>query len=205
MTAITVPDLTTEVVGGTGVFDKLMTSAKAHLKEEYTNGRITGSSYAEVYLGSMNAVMQQSTAFLLGMAQAEAQANLTAAQKLLTDQQVLNAIADNDLKLKQAEKIDTEIALLKQKTKSEKAQILDKVDCNLVAGVIGKQKALYHAQTEGFSRDAEQKLMKAMVDTWAVRRTTDDGTTVSANGLSDANIKAVIDAARNGIGLPNSA
>ena len=48
--------------------------------------------------------------------------------------------------------------------------------------MVGKQKLLYGAQTQGFSRDAEQKAAKLMVDTWSVRRTTDEAE--EANGVN---------------------
>jgi hypothetical protein len=51
--------------------------------------------------------------------------------------------------------------------------------------VIGKQKALYGAQTNGYARDAEQKATSILVDTWKVRRTTDEGTV--ADGVNQLN------------------
>ena len=58
-------DLTTKVVNGTGIFDELMTAAHAHLDQEWGKQRITGTQYAEVYLGQMTAVLQQSVVFLV--------------------------------------------------------------------------------------------------------------------------------------------
>jgi hypothetical protein len=49
--------------------------------------------------------------------------------------------------------------------------------------VVGKQRLVYAAQTSGFTRDAEQKAAKVMVDSWNVRRTTDEAT--SANGTNN--------------------
>ena len=61
MTAITIANLTQATVDGTGVFDVLMRANKAHLEAEFAKGRIKGSEYATVYLGSLQAVLQ--TAF----------------------------------------------------------------------------------------------------------------------------------------------
>lgn len=180
-------DLTTGVVNGTGVFDLMMKATKAHLEQEYKANRIKNTEYTQVYLGAMQAAMNASVQFLLGRDTSSKQAALLAEQALAA--------------VKQQAKMDAEIALLQQKKFTEEAQILDTVNSNPVAGIIGKQKGLYTAQTDGFSRDAEQKVLKMMLDTWNVRRTTDTGTDVAANGLSDANIKAVVDAARAGIGL----
>lgn len=191
MAEIFITDLTTGVAsGGTGSFDKLMESVEAHLEREFNAGRITGGDYSTVYLGSLQAVLQQAIAFELGRQQADKQAALLVEQASATNAQIA--------------KFAAETALLEQKKLTEEAQINDTVSGQSVAGVLGKQKALYTAQTDGFQRDAEQKLLREFLNTWSVRRTTDEGTTVSGNGLSDVNIKQVVDAARAGIGLPAS-
>jgi hypothetical protein len=63
--------LTTKSVTGTGAFDVLMQAAKAHLTEEYDNGRITGKEYSTVYLGALTAVLQTATQFLLNEQQVQ--------------------------------------------------------------------------------------------------------------------------------------
>lgn len=99
-----------------------------------------------------------------------------------------------------ASKTDAEVLLLTQKKETELAQVSDVVATGTVAGVIGKQKGLFQKQTDGFDRDAEQKLAKIMVDTWSVRQTT-DGATVDANGLADAQIATVLAKAKTGINI----
>jgi hypothetical protein len=117
----------------------------------------------------------------------------------LTVQQKVNAITENtvliaqecklraefDLIMSNVLKSGQETSLLTQKVATEKAQITALgVDAD---SVVGRQKALYVAQTDGFKRDAEQKAAKLMVDTWNVRRTTDEGTVAdSTNSLNDA-------------------
>lgn len=93
--------------------------------------------------------------------------------------------AEYDLIMEQKLKTVSESALLAQKKVTEQAQTSGTgVDTD---SVIGKQKLLYSAQTDGFKRDAEQKAAKLMVDTWNVRRTTDEGTIAdSTNMLNDA-------------------
>ena len=67
--------------------------------------------------------------------------------------------------------------------------------------MVGKQKALYTAQTTGFTRDAEQKAAKLMVDSWNVRRTTDDGTVADGvNNLNDAAVGRAVIKLLNGVG-----
>jgi len=83
MADIQFTDVTTGVVDGTGVFDQLMRSVKAHINEEYDNGRIKGQDYATVYLGALQSAMNQAITFVL----------------------------EKDNKSKQSELIDTQIAL----------------------------------------------------------------------------------------------
>ena len=169
-------DLTTKVVNGTGIFDELMTAAHAHLDQEWGKQRITGTQYAEVYLGQMTAVLQQSVAFLV-------QRDAIYLNNLLTQAQIDKANKELALLDKQIELIEAQIAsqeanntLIAQKVKTEKAQIQDIVDGEVVVGVTGAQTALYKQQKEGFIRDAEQKALKIISDTWITRKTVDDGT-----------------------------
>ena len=108
----------------------------------------------------------------------------------------------------QIRKSDEEAGLIRQKELTEQAQILDMVTNSThsydVSGVLGKQKALYQKQTDGFDRDAEQKLSKILVDTWNVRRTTDDQTTAGGTGLEDLQINNVLNIAKDGINAPRN-
>ena len=362
MALITIDDLTTGTVNGTGVFDQLMQTVKAQLQEEYQANRIRGTDYASVYTNAIAAVLQQSMAFLMGQQQADKQAELLAAQiaqteqqtlllaaqTALTQQQAANALTENATLLKQQAKLDaeiivttnqgqliaqqktnavlegnilgsqklkvdgeialqaaqtgkviadtalteqetanaltnnafmlvqqaklqqdillatqqtnlvqqqtanalsekdnivatkakiiaetglttanttltntnnsvqlkqidkatTEIAVLNQRKISEEAQTVGTVTLDgsgnpipSIGGVLGRQMALYYAQTSGFKRDAEYKLAKAMMDVWSVKRTTDEGLAADPAGLGDASISAVVSKAKSGIGV----
>ena len=286
MTILTIAELTQNTLEGTGIFDVLMRANKVHLEAEFNKGRIKGTEYATVYLGSLETVMKSSMDFLLQRQRIDLEAQLLVQQVLLAETSVLKATAElailnanlakiplelaqitaqtnlvnaqitksaaelaivqatalkipaeiaqlkaqtdltekqivsatlKDLntpkegavldaqtcKLKaefdllQSEKIKSaaEIALLTQKNATEKAQITNLgVDEN---SVVGRQKLLYEAQTAGFSRDAEQKAAKIMVDTWNVRKTTDDTTPAI---ITDANIVSTITKMMNGVG-----
>ena len=180
---ITNEDLTTKVVDGTGIFDELMTAANAHLSAQWDMERITGTQYAEVYLGQLTAVLQQAVTFLI-------EKDKTYLNNLLINAQIELANKQIELADKELEKADKEIELLDkqiqlqelnkeliaQKVKTEKAQIADTVDGVPVTGIIGAQIALYKQQKDGFIRDAEQKALKIISDTWITRKTVDDGT-----------------------------
>jgi hypothetical protein len=62
---VTLEELTDGCVGGDGVFDTLMASVDLHINREFKNNRLTGDQYANVYLNSLTAVLDQSVKFLL--------------------------------------------------------------------------------------------------------------------------------------------
>lgn len=180
---ITNEDLTTKVVDGTGIFDELMTAANAHLSAQWDNERITGTQYAEVYLGQLTAVLQQAVTFLierdktyLNNLLVQAQIDLANKQIELADKELEKADKEIELLDKQIELQELNKELIAQKVKTEKAQIADTVDGVPVTGIIGAQIALYKQQKDGFIRDAEQKALKIISDTWITRKTVDDGT-----------------------------
>lgn len=107
--------------------------------------------------------------------------------------------AEFDLTTSQTVKSAQELALLAQKTTTERAQVTALgVDAD---SVVGRQKALYEAQTTGFQRDAEQKVAKLLVDTWSVRRTTDEATVADGtNLLHDATVGRAITKLLTGVG-----
>lgn len=131
----------------------------------------------------------------------------------LTEQRKINAVTENtvliaqecklraefDLTMGNVTKVAQETSLLTQKVATERAQITSLgVDAD---SVVGRQKALYQAQTDGFKRDAEQKAAKLLVDTWNVRRTTDEGTVADGtNLLNDATIGRAITKLLAGVG-----
>jgi hypothetical protein len=135
------------------------------------------------------------------------------AKTSLTQQQAVNAVTEElvlvaqkcllqaqfDKTQSETLKSAGEIELLAQKTATEKAQVLAVgVDAD---SVIGKQKALYQAQTSGFARDAEQKAAKLLADTWSVRRTTDEATVADAtNMLYDTAIGRAVTKLLDGVG-----
>lgn len=224
---ITLPSLTTATLDGTGVFDVLMRANKAHLESEFTQGRIKGAEYATVYLGSLESVMSAAITFLLQKDKNALEAQLVAQQILLAQVEVIKANAqvlqieaqtrnlaaellvlqaqkckldaEYDLLLSTNLKTAEEIELLKWKAVTEKAQTSGAgVDAN---SVIGKQMALYGAQSDGFKRDAEQKAAKIMVDSWNVRRTTDEGTVAdTTNKLDDVTVGRAVNKLLTGVG-----
>ena len=95
-------------------------------------------------------------------------------------------------------------ALITQKTATEVAQTQDNPTSNVSAGysgVVGKQNALYAAQTTGFTRDAEQKAAKLALDILATQLSTDDSMTVENTNMHPAAIGALVAKLATGIGV----
>lgn len=121
----------------------------------------------------------------------------TDAETGLVNQNVTNAVSQNNVFIQQALKVGNEKALLEQKKKTEEAQISDTVDTVTVGGILGAQRRLIGTQREGFLRDHEQKVLKTLADTWNIRRSTDpDGTSIANTGMDDPDIQAVANKAK---------
>lgn len=88
---MTVDRLTEGKVDGSGVFDQVMASLKAHLKEEYDNDRITASEYVKAYIAMTEAALAQSVQFLTQQDQAYWAAVLAQAQAITAKVQLVSA------------------------------------------------------------------------------------------------------------------
>ncbi len=102
-TEINLSDLTNGTIinqewSGSGVFDQLMAAVNKNIEVQFNKGRITGHNYAEVYLGGIQAVLQQSVEFLL-------RKDLTEAQIDIAKQQALSAYVERIGKDKEVAKM----------------------------------------------------------------------------------------------------
>ena len=191
MATLDVSNVTTGTIDGTGTFDVMMQTVFLHLQREYASGRITGDMYAKAYIEIMNNTLAQATQYVVAAFQATANDDLVAAQ-------IRKINKDIELVTEQIELIDYQGI-------SEQAKYLDVVNGQVIAGTIGKQKDVYTAQTKGFKDSALQSLAKTMIDTWSVRRSTDEGTqTTPESKLYDANIGNAIEAMFTNLQVPVS-
>lgn len=93
---------------------------------------------------------------------------------------------------------DAQANLYEQKVLTEKAQTLANAAEPL--SVLGLNKQVLEAQRDGFFRDAEQKAAKLYLDSWIIRRQTDEGTQANVdNLLQDKNVGKAMDALLRGI------
>lgn len=60
---------------GTGIFDKLIIAVNGNIKVQYDNGKIKDDKYADVYLGSMQSVIQSAMNYILQKEKIEAETN----------------------------------------------------------------------------------------------------------------------------------
>lgn len=63
--AVDISDVTVKRFDGTGSFDVIMSSAAAHLKEEFKANRITGSDYTKAWISLMESSLVQAVGFTL--------------------------------------------------------------------------------------------------------------------------------------------
>lgn len=189
MATLDVSNVTTGTIDGTGTFDVLMQTVFLHLQREYASGRITGDMYAKAYIEIMNNTLAQATQYVVAAFQATANDDLVAAQ--------IRKI-NKDIEL-----VTEQIELIGYQGIGEQAKYLDVVNGQVIAGTIGKQKDVYTAQTKGFKDSALQSVAKTMIDTWSVRRSTDEGTlTTPESKLYDGNIGNAVEAMLTNLNVP---
>ena len=208
---VTVDDITQGSVTGTGIFDKLMATVAAQLQAEFKADRITQTDYGQVYVSALNNTLGQAIQFLLTKDQAALQAATLAAQyekialeKLQLEYQIAQIQQQTLLIQSQILTDAAQRGLIEQKTVTEVAQTQDNPTSNVSAGysgVVGKQNALYAAQTTGFTRDAEQKAAKLALDILATQLSTDDSMTVENTNMRPAAIGALVQKLATGIGV----
>jgi hypothetical protein len=180
----------TPEVNTDGYFVELMKSMNAYIKEEYSNGRITGTDYATVYLGSLQFALQEASNFALQRTLQNQQAELIETQKRLTEAQIVGE------GLQQTELVETQRAYQNQQTELVEAQqrlteakIISEGKQQLV---IDNQAALYDAQALAFKYRHKKDMAKLRLDAWTIISTgsnvyaTDASTVVFGEVVSTA-------------------
>lgn len=97
---------------GTGTFDVLMNKVNLYLEDQYSQGRLKGPDYAQVLLGSIQAVLAQSMQYEMQREKIEAEVGEIGANILIKNKQL--EIAEQELVLK-----TTEANRLKDTTEAE--------------------------------------------------------------------------------------
>lgn len=121
----------------------------------------------------------------------QGQLELQAKQLLLSEAEL--EVKKQELEVQRAavESQKAQADLYKQKVDTEKAQTQG--DIAKPGSVLGANVSVLMAQAEGYKSDKLQKTAKLLIDTWNVRRNSDDGTEVNTiNQLHDANIGVTV-------------
>ena len=163
-------------ITGTGIFDVLMNTATKHLQVQFDSGKINGELYANAYIQIYQATLQAALQAWLQKGAAEADIALKLAEiplkgkdLTLKEEQINLAKAELSLKGKQLETMTAQLALLSKQGDSEVAK-----------------RDLYRRQIEGFDEDYKQKILKIMMDSWAV------GFSVSKDSFQASGIPATM-------------
>ena len=85
--AFDINDFTDGSIDGDGVFDKMMTSDREHLQREHDTGRITGDKFADVYLGTLQTVLQTANQYALTQSKVAYEVSILSRQAEHIDQQ----------------------------------------------------------------------------------------------------------------------
>jgi len=150
---LTDDDLTTGVVGGTGMFDQIMVSLVSHLKVEYTANRIAGAEYTKAYIGVIGVALQTAQQYLLAKDAAYWTAVTVQNQARVAEIEVVKARVDletakaNLVKLQfEANTASAQYGLIKMQIAESDAQYAHVVA--QTAGVTYTNKELLPAQLE---------------------------------------------------------
>ena len=159
----TLSDATTVGTGnasdGSGNFDELMQVVTLHLEDQFAAGRITGTDYANVYLGALQSTLDQAVSFTLSMEKANADVDLIGKQDALVTQQKLTEVQNT--------------TLVTNKAATESKQALD---IEAATTLKGKQGLLVDAQE--LQADAQTVLITNQATTELTAQTTSETTAV---------------------------
>ena len=149
-------------ITGTGIFDVLMNTATKHLQVQFDSGKINGELYANAYIQVYQVTLQTAKDIWLQKSTSEAQLALLNKQADLLSEQIISEGTKRNHLSKQTDLLDKQI-------NSEDAK-----------------RDLYRRQIEGFDEDYKQKILKIMMDSWAV------GFSVSKDSFQASGIPATM-------------
>ena len=189
---ITLDELTTKVLNGTGSFDSIMTSVAAHLTGEFKANRITGAEYTKAYIASMTAALQAGLQFLLSKDSAYWAAIKAQADAITARVQLQTAKHQAEAAAMQVKLLGEQIKLLTEQVETQRAQTLGtRTDAQPVQGVVGAQVGLYKQQVTSYERDAEVKAAKLFTDAWITQKTMDEGLLPPSN-FANASLDTIL-------------
>ena len=170
-------------ITGTGIFDVLMNTATKHLQVQFDSGKINGELYANAYIQVYQVTLQTAKDIWLQKSTSEAQLALLNKQADLLSAQIITEGTQRNHLSKQIDLLSEQITLegIKGNHLNKQVDLLGKqVDSE------DAKRDLYRRQIEGFDEDYKQKILKIMMDSWAV------GFSVSKDSFQASGIPATM-------------
>jgi len=224
--------LTSGQVDGTGAFDVIVQSLKAHLLDQYERGLITGDQYTKAYIEMISLALNAGMQFVINGDQAywqnllvqqqgrKAEIDLVTAKVLLDTAKAQYAAAQAQASILEAQHVQSllqiagedakynltqwQIDLVREQYEQARAQTSNtRSDGSTVFGVIGKQKDLYTQQIDSYQKDAAYKVGKMYLDSWLTQKTIDEGLTPPTE-LANATLQTVLSRLRSGVALTDT-
>lgn len=153
---VTIEELTSRKLFGSGIFDALMEAVSVHLKREYDANRITGAEYAKAYVALSETALTNAVQFTLNKNQAYFQGILAQAQAITAgiNAQIAALTAKVQLAKTKAEALGVaaQYALTAMKLSTEDAR--HALVCKQLI-TQGEQAALVHQQSIAAKYQAE--------------------------------------------------
>ena len=170
-------------ITGTGIFDVLMNTATKHLQVQFDSGKINGELYANAYIQVYQVTLQTAKDIWLQKSTSDAQLALLGKQADLLSEQITSEGTKRNHLSKQIDLLNEQITLegIKGNNLSKQTDLLDKQINSEDA-----KRDLYRRQIEGFDEDYKQKILKIMMDSWAV------GFSVSKDSFQASGIPATM-------------
>jgi hypothetical protein len=175
-----------------GLVDQLLAVIKLHVKEEFDAQRITAADYSKVYLGALEAVLGNSTQFLLGTMLLDVQREKIQAEiKLIELEQDKLQFEIDYMYPAQLIKLEQEGILIASQVKLTDAKVLEteanirKIDAEIL--MLESQKLLIDAQIDKINQ--EILFLQAKIKTEAAN-TENNFTADSLIGRQTALLKA---------------
>ena len=229
---ISLDDLTSGMAVGHGAIDRLISTTRAILLEEFNSQRLTQAEYTRAMIELLGAAMQNGVQFLLQRdssywqavrSQIEAasgrinyetarlQFKMAAAELrngganfALTKIKLANEdAAFGAAKYQVDQMLPTQRKLVAEQAEAQRAQTLDtRTDGVPVGGNLGKQKELHSQQISSYQRDAEIKMARPFIDAWITQKTSDEGV-LAPNNFTNAQLDQILSHLRTQNGFPS--
>lgn len=228
---LSLDDLTSGLTVGHGAVDRLISTTRAILLEEFNAQRITQAEYTRALIELLSASMQNGVQFLLqrdGAYWQAVRAQIDAAsgrvayetarlQFKMAAAELRNGgatfaltkikLANEDAafgaaKYQVDQMLPAQRKLVAEQAEAQRAQTLDtRSDGLSVSGNLGKQKELHNQQITSYQRDAEIKMARPFIDAWITQKTSDEGV-LAPNNFTNANLDQILSHLRNQNGFP---